>query len=121
MTEMLGEYWHGITLNDLNFRDGHLCACGERVHGTIGPTHRNRTFLTPADVFAVKDAIVKMGKWTGTGGFMTFASNEFHNKHFHHAISFGTFEDWLFRTVNEKGEPHFCQLAVDWRKEGRTP
>jgi hypothetical protein len=124
--KLLGEEWHEW------FDDGgkhfsewrsYTCGiCGKNVESPVEPA--NRTFLTWQDVGDVKDKLVEKGMW-----------REFEN----HAYSLGGYEGpaamsdiidgkyvvyypseftvWLFRPVNEKGEAHFCQLAVDFLME----
>jgi hypothetical protein len=115
--EVLGEKWHKLIFDPS--REIHTgCVCGQ---GITTHDHHNRTFTAPDDVFAVKDAIVKMGRWEEFLEFAAEAASGCFIIRIEKKLNFYpfTFIDWLFRTVNEKGDPHFCQLAVDWWKEMR--
>ena len=113
LTEFLGETWHEPTALSMKYPDfKNSCVCG--AEGWPEPC-KNRTFTSPTDVFEVKDKIVEMGLW-----------REFENAAYHtwlvgeQPAPFGegvaSYISWIFRTVNEQGEPHFCQLVADWWK-----
>jgi hypothetical protein len=113
LTEMIGECWHEDKLFKCD--DGSSFIRCPKCKLPISKWNL-RSFTTPDDLFAVKEAIEKMGKWEE---FFTTTFNEWY------AVTEipddrdrdAMFSTWLFRpTIN--GEPHFCQLVAEFL-EGR--
>lgn len=111
--KLLGECWHltggGVSEDLMNFR---CSACGEWLHFADIEIGCQRTFTTPQDVFDCKDKLVETGKWFV---FFKQVRNEWKDSL---NYSFGDYDEddypeWLFRTTNEQGEPHFCKLVYD--------
>lgn len=85
-----------------------------------------RSFDTPQDVFDLKDRLVEDGLWNKFYNF----SHEFwlHNRDcrydkddkgdFVKFIGRSSFINWIFRTTDEHGEPHFARLCCEFL-EGR--
>jgi len=86
-----------------------------------------RTLTTWGDLGAVKEALVEKDLWEE---FIEFAFEQGTDEDEMGRVTdadFGIdnyydadFIAWLFRPVNENGEPHFCQLVTDWLKERKA-
>lgn len=95
--KLLGECWHE--------RPNHneYCCCDSCLFFR----KKRRTFTTAQDLMDCKEALVKKGLW---------------NKFLHYAIRTDNWidetdrgwEDWLFCTIDENGEAHFCRLVCDY-------
>ncbi len=114
LTEFLGECWHEMKVIG-GVRE---CCCG--VKGNIATLfmHKgNRTFLTPDDQQACKDMLVEKGMWAK---FYYWAEFQWADSDLEIDMKlFGaSFNEWLFRPVDEYGEPHFCRLVAEFL-EGR--
>lgn len=119
LTEFLGECWHECIWGELiDWHDGHKlasfsCSCG-MDHCDIDHFDRNRTFLTWADLGAVKDALEKAGKWEAFEEWAWISWTNINIAERGQGVS--TYIAWLFRPTVD-GEAHFCQLAADFLKE----
>jgi len=68
--------------------------------------NNNCTFTTWQDLGDVKEKLVEKGMWDR---FEWFAYESFKPQ-----WKVSDFIAWLFRPVNDQGEPHFCQLVADF-------
>ena len=105
LTEFLGEKWHK---NKWDKNPTHLvCACGYLCQGTyVQEEHcrnNNRTFATENDMVALKERLVKMGKWFG------FYPTTWRESGINWADAFS---NWLFTPTR------FCWLVSEWLKGG---
>lgn len=122
--KLLRECWHEIIHEQDRYWHWYCKICKKDFPN---PEFRNawkqRTFTTPADVFAVKDALVNKGLW---GDFNDYCMDICpYTKIQDLTRLYGSgkeivakFNNWLFRPVNEKGKAHFCQLAADFLGKG---
>ena len=102
LTEFIGECWHKIIVVD-GIRQ---CSCG--IVGNLATSFAcpgNRTFTEPADTHAVKDALVKAGKWEKFLLYCTFS--------FPSPSDLAEFIAWLF-SADENGDQRLCVLAVEY-------
>lgn len=97
---VLGECWHEVLEDDIS-----CWKCGKGMFAC-----EQRTFLTWQDLGDVKDALVKMGKWDK---FYYFALVK-HELETVSQVKEAPFATWLFRPLNDKGQPHFCKLVSEW-------
>jgi hypothetical protein len=117
LTEFLEECRHesdGLSYDSKNLTQPWICKYCKVPFGV----RDWRTFTTWGDLGACKDALVEKGLWRK---FIAYALNEWLD-----SISTNQsrlywdearFTEWLFRPVDENGEPHFCRLVADWLKE----
>ncbi len=81
--------------------------------------NRDRTFLTWDDLGACKDKLVGKGL---INDFYAFSFELFklerNQRHYSEEVDgLGIFFTWLFRPVDESGEPHFCRLVAEFLEE----
>jgi len=115
--QLLGECWHDWH-RSAGFGNWLCHTCRKEVMIQIP----NRTFITWQDVGDVKEKLVEMGRWER---FFRYASLKCPYTNFDQVrddvVAYIT--AWLFRPINEQGEPHFCKLCYDagvelgWWKE----
>ncbi len=107
--ELLGECWHDPVWHDPR---GRICTkCDEGLNGIFD---LHRTFLTWDDLGVVKDKLLEKGLW---GEFDIYVYWKYILTPIKEIRS-RPFTNWLFRPVDESGEPHFCRLVVKFL-EGR--
>lgn len=99
LTEWLGECWH----EESKTYEGTCRFCK-------GIFHNNRTFIDPADFFAVRDRLVELGKW---GKFEGSLPPHFHTNEEGGFIPYAV---WLTSKI-EDGTYRLCELVGEWLKE----
>ena len=115
---LLNEKWHdaghmrsAIECNNNNDMD----LWSERDKTVVRNYFSNRTFLTPQDLMDCKEALVKKRKWEEfeNQAYVIYEKTDW-IKFSDLTINPAAFTCWLFRTVNEKGEAHFCRLVAEF-------
>jgi len=119
LTEFLEECRHesdGLSYDSKNLTQPWICKYCKVPFGV----RDWRTFTTWDDLGACKAALVEKGWW---GEFLEFAFERAMDEHDNIISRFdGDFISWLFRPVEENGEPHFCRLVARLveRRENET-
>ena len=112
LTGMIEECWHRQIPGYATYVGDVQCSCQQVLNPFEWLHHRedyNRTFLTGNDMIAVKEAIVKMGKWDI---FLNYVTDVWPRECTGPAFERGPFISWLMHP------PRFCKLAAEWwRKE----
>ncbi len=75
-----------------------------------------RSFFTPYDQQACKDALAREGFWKEffQWGMRRFDLVALCPDEKQEGCYESDYIDWLFRPVDENGEPHFCRLVCDF-------
>ncbi len=109
LTEWLGECWHEVASQYMTQGNGWLCKHCRKTF-TV-----NRTFTTWQDVGDYKNMLVADGLWAE---FILYVAKKYNDLNKGREIDLSgsyvviEFTSWLFRSVDESGNPHFCRLVA---------
>lgn len=107
LTEWLGECRHEF-VEEMLIPAKDRCIHCSRLRIQVSDMD-NRTFTTWQDLGDVKEKLVEKGMWEE---FYWYARDAWEESHILNRES-SEFSSWLFRPINEKGEPHFCRLVAE--------
>jgi hypothetical protein len=110
LTNFLEECWHELSIKIPDV----ICSCGKVWRGSmeVGDVHKNRTFTTPADYFAVFDRLVELKRWRNFIEWVCLTTEQARKGD-------GTeLMKWLLSKTNT-GEYRLCWMVGEWRKEGK--
>ena len=113
LTEFLGECWHEFS-KDVEGFDGPCVKCRTWRSSSIV-----RTFLTYQDLGDVKDKLVEKGLWAAFLEYVICQNKGYKDEWFFQDEDTNIFLNpaginWIFRPLNEQGNPHFCRLAAEF-------